>query len=50
MLLRPEGLIPNRARRAELHEREETEEEQFAEDVGVDTGEPVITAGPEESR
>jgi hypothetical protein len=45
MLLRPEGLIPNRARRAELHEREDTEEEQFDEDVGVETGKPVITTG-----
>jgi branched-chain amino acid transport system permease protein len=46
MLLRPEGLIPNRARRAELHDREDTEEEQFDEEVGVETGRPVITTGP----
>jgi branched-chain amino acid transport system permease protein len=45
MLLRPEGLIPNRARRAELHDREDTEEEQFDDEVGVETGRPVITTG-----
>lgn len=34
MLLRPEGLIPNRARRAELHEHEEQE----ADDQGIAPG------------
>jgi branched-chain amino acid transport system permease protein len=42
MILRPEGLLPSRQRRAELH-HEEDDEEQFAERAGVETGQPVVT-------
>jgi branched-chain amino acid transport system permease protein len=42
MLLRPEGLLPSRARQAELHDRED-EEDQFAEREGEQTGRPVVT-------
>ena len=42
MLLRPEGLLPSRTRRAELRERED-EEEQFEETAGEETGRPVVT-------
>ncbi len=44
MLVRPEGLIPSRTRRSELHE-EEPEEDQFSERTGADTGAPVVTGG-----
>jgi len=43
MLLRPEGLLPSRTRRAELHERE-TDEDQYDETTGEETGRPVVTA------
>jgi branched-chain amino acid transport system permease protein len=43
MLLRPEGLLPSRTRRAELHERED-DEEQYDETTGEETGRPVVTA------
>jgi branched-chain amino acid transport system permease protein len=43
MLLRPEGLIPSRARRAELHERED-EEEQYAEGSSDEMPRPAITS------
>ena len=42
MLLRPEGLLPSRARSAELHERGD-DEEQYAETAGEETGRPVVT-------
>jgi len=47
MLVRPEGLIPNRSRRRELHD-EESDEEQYARsevtrDAGANAGAPVIT-------
>jgi branched-chain amino acid transport system permease protein len=42
MILRPEGLLPSRTRRAELHERED-EEEQFDDEAGVDTARPVVS-------
>ena len=42
MLLRPEGLLPSRTRRAELHERDD-DEEQYAATVGEETGRPVVT-------
>jgi branched-chain amino acid transport system permease protein len=42
MILKPEGLLPNRARRAELHERED-EDDQYSSDAGKQTGEPVVT-------
>jgi branched-chain amino acid transport system permease protein len=41
MLLRPEGLIPDRVRRRELHEAEE-EEEQYTERAGEDVARPVV--------
>ena len=48
MLLRPEGLLPNRSRRAELHEHEEGgpeagDEGQWERETGLQTAEPVIT-------
>jgi branched-chain amino acid transport system permease protein len=42
MLLRPEGLLPSRTRRAELHVRED-DEDQYAETSGIETGRPVVT-------
>ncbi|MDQ4034420.1 MAG: ABC transporter ATP-binding protein [Chloroflexota bacterium] len=42
MLLRPEGLLPSRQRSAELHEYE-SDEEQYAETSGQETGRPVVT-------
>jgi branched-chain amino acid transport system permease protein len=44
MILRPEGLLPSRTRRAELHEREDDDEEMYEEDAGEETGRPVVTA------
>ncbi len=43
MLLRPEGLLPSRVRRAELHS-DEDEEEQYPERAGEHTGRPVVTS------
>jgi branched-chain amino acid transport system permease protein len=43
MILRPEGLLPSRTRRAELHERED-DEDQYEETTGEETGRPVVTA------
>ncbi|HEX3219579.1 MAG TPA: leucine/isoleucine/valine transporter permease subunit [Candidatus Limnocylindria bacterium] len=46
MLLRPEGLLPNRSRRAELHEGEdegEGEEEAWGKEAGAETPEPMIS-------
>ncbi|HVM25512.1 MAG TPA: hypothetical protein VM253_08950 [Candidatus Limnocylindrales bacterium] len=42
MILKPEGLLPNRARRAELHEHED-EDDQYSSDAGKQSGEPVVT-------
>ena len=42
MLLRPEGLLPSRQRQAELHERE-SDEDQYADEAGEETGRPVVT-------
>ena len=42
MLLRPEGLLPSRQRQAELHERE-SDEDQYAETSGEETGRPVVS-------
>jgi len=42
MLLRPEGLLPSRQRSAELHSHE-SDEEQYAETTGEDTGRPVVS-------
>jgi branched-chain amino acid transport system permease protein len=42
MILKPEGLLPNRARSAELHEHED-EDDQYASDAGTESGEPVVT-------
>jgi branched-chain amino acid transport system permease protein len=44
MLLRPEGLLPNRSRRAELHEGEgEGDEGVWAKEAGAETPEPMIS-------
>ena len=43
MLLRPEGLLPSRVRRAELHEDEGEDEAQYAAEAGQETGKPVVT-------
>jgi len=42
MLLRPEGLLPSRSRRAELHERQDAED-QYEDEAGEKTGQPVVT-------
>ncbi len=42
MLLRPEGLLPSRVRRAELH-ADDDEEEQYQERAGEPTGRPAVT-------
>jgi len=44
MILRPEGLLPSRSRRAELHEHFDDDEEIYAEEAGEETGRPVVTA------
>jgi branched-chain amino acid transport system permease protein len=44
MLLRPEGLVPSAMRRRELHETDDPDD-QYEEDAGVETGQPVITGG-----
>jgi branched-chain amino acid transport system permease protein len=43
MLLRPEGLLPSRVRRAELHEDEGEDDAQYAADAGEESGQPVVT-------
>jgi branched-chain amino acid transport system permease protein len=43
MILKPEGLIPSRQRQAELHEREDVED-QYAERAGEETAEPVVSS------
>ena len=43
MLLRPEGLLPSRTRRAELHERFDDDEVIYEEEAGERTGRPVVT-------
>ena len=43
MILRPEGLLPSRTRRAELHEREGDDEEMYEEEAGEHTGRPVVS-------
>ena len=42
MLLRPEGLLPSRQRKAELHEYE-SDEDQYTETSGEETGRPVVS-------
>jgi branched-chain amino acid transport system permease protein len=44
MILRPEGLLPSRQRRAELHERADDDEEMYDAEAGEETGRPVVTA------
>jgi branched-chain amino acid transport system permease protein len=44
MLLRPEGLLPSRARRAELHERADDDEEMYEHEAGEETGRPVVSS------
>jgi branched-chain amino acid transport system permease protein len=43
MILKPEGLLPSRQRQAELHERDDVED-QYAERTGEEVGAPVVTA------
>jgi branched-chain amino acid transport system permease protein len=43
MILRPEGLLPSRVRRAELHEDEGDDDAQYAAAAGEKTGQPVVT-------
>ncbi len=45
MLLRPEGLLPSRTRRAELHDvSDEDDDKMYADEAGEETGRPVVTA------
>jgi len=44
MILRPEGLLPSRQRRAELHERADDDEEMYDSEAGEETGRPAVTA------
>jgi branched-chain amino acid transport system permease protein len=46
MIIKPEGLVPNKRRVRELHEIE-AEEVQFAKRAGEDTAPPVVTGGGE---
>jgi branched-chain amino acid transport system permease protein len=43
MLLRPEGLLPSRARRAELHDDLGDDEEIYSHEAGQETGRPVVS-------
>ncbi len=43
MLLRPEGLLPSRTRKVELHEREDDDEVMYDQDAGEETGRPVVS-------
>ncbi len=44
MLLRPEGLLPSRSRRAELHEVSDgDDDDMYADEAGVETGRPVVS-------
>jgi branched-chain amino acid transport system permease protein len=43
MLLRPEGLLPSRQRKVELHEREEDDEIMYEHEAGEETGRPVVS-------
>jgi len=44
MLLRPEGLLPSRIRRAELHDVVGDDEEMYAREAGEETGRPVVSS------
>jgi branched-chain amino acid transport system permease protein len=44
MLLRPEGLLPSRIRRAELHDVVGDDEEMYSREAGAETGRPVVTS------
>jgi len=44
MLLRPEGLLPNRSRQRELHDDDDSAEVQYQRRVGTETGAPAISA------
>ncbi|MEO5985973.1 MAG: leucine/isoleucine/valine transporter permease subunit [Candidatus Limnocylindria bacterium] len=45
MLLRPEGLLPSRSRRAELHEVSDgDDDDMYADEAGIDTGRPVVSS------
>jgi branched-chain amino acid transport system permease protein len=43
MILKPEGLVPSRQRKEELHEREDPDD-QYASDAGKESGAPVVTS------
>ncbi len=43
MILRPEGLLPSRTRKVELHDREDDDEVMYEQDAGEETGRPVVT-------
>jgi branched-chain amino acid transport system permease protein len=43
MLLRPEGLLPNRSRQRELHDDDDPAEVQYQRRAGGETGAPVIS-------
>lgn len=44
MILRPEGLLPSRSRRAELHEvSDDDDDDMYADEAGIDTGRPVVS-------
>jgi branched-chain amino acid transport system permease protein len=43
MLLRPEGFLPNRSRRAELHEEDEDAKDYWKDETGIQTAQPEIT-------
>ena len=44
MLLRPEGLLPSRVRRAELHDVGGDDEEMYSHEAGEETGRPVVSS------
>ena len=43
MLLRPEGLLPSKTRKVELHDRDEDDEEMYERAAGEETGRPVVS-------
>ncbi len=44
MILRPEGLLPSRSRRVELHDvSDEDDDDMYTDEAGIDTGRPVVS-------
>jgi branched-chain amino acid transport system permease protein len=43
MLLRPEGLLPSKTRKVELHDREDDDEILYDHEAGEETGRPVVS-------